>query len=392
VFLWIVGLTGHATCSPSNLKHHLHTDRATGNSAMFAPTSTPLAASLVSRNHGQDSYYSCFVILMIGIAIGQLIASSTTATTTSGPLSTVEVSPAGLTYGASPSSHNESGSASNETSFSDNFAGDFSAKVKSLEIITNMNDQIMCWIVPVYTVLVVLYLVQHVWSSVSNVVYRLGLGRSSSRFSITPAVRRMSAKARLRLSSTRLDRSIASSDEKRKLLPSELDSGAASSTAGVVGPAPVDLTGVYKLVKNVNFEEFLAAQDIPWALRRAAAAARPTHRIAHDTQTHTITIKIEGIIESQTTYVINGPPAETNVRGRVFHDTVRYLNPATEGLGILVMKKGITEVYDCTVQRMFTKPGDRSEITMINTVTFRDGSKASVQCQQTFQRLESEAQ
>jgi hypothetical protein len=89
---------------------------------------------------------------------------------------------------------------------------------------------------------------------------------------------------------------------------------------------PIDLSGAYKLLTNDNFEGFLAVQGLPWALRRAANAARPVHRITH-VGCH-LTIKIEGIIESQTSYIINGPPVETNVRGRIFRDAVSYLTRA----------------------------------------------------------------
>jgi len=86
---------------------------------------------------------------------------------------------------------------------------------------------------------------------------------------------------------------------------------------------PVNMSGAYKLVSNDNFEGFLAVQGVPWALRRAANGVRPTHRITHVGRR--LTIKIEGIIESQTTYLIGGPPVETDVRGRIFQDVVRYL-------------------------------------------------------------------
>lgn len=64
-------------------------------------------------------------------------------------------------------------------------------------------------------------------------------------------------------------------------------------------PQPINLSGAYKLVSNDNFEPFLEVQGVPWALRRAANQARPLHRITH--RGRRLTIRIEGIIESQTT-------------------------------------------------------------------------------------------
>jgi hypothetical protein len=143
---------------------------------------------------------------------------------------------------------------------------------------------------------------------------------------------------------------------------------------------PVDLTGVYRLVTNENFEAFLAAQGVPWALRSAANRARPIHRITH--RGRVLTIKIEGIIESQTTYLIDGPPVETNVRGRIFEDVVNYLDGGRRG--IIVRKKALTEEYDVTVQRELSEDG--AVITMTSTATFRD-SRPFVQSKQIFHRV-----
>ncbi len=99
------------------------------------------------------------------------------------------------------------------------------------------------------------------------------------------------------------------------------------------GPAhqqPIDMSGAYQLVSNDNFDEFLIAQGVPWVLARAADNARPIHRITHVGRR--ITIKIEGIIESSSTYTIDGPPVETLVRGRLFADQVTYLTVQELGL------------------------------------------------------------
>ncbi|KAL3908764.1 MAG: hypothetical protein SGARI_002919 [Bacillariaceae sp.] len=86
---------------------------------------------------------------------------------------------------------------------------------------------------------------------------------------------------------------------------------------------PIDLSGSYQLVENHNFEAFLVAQGLPWMLARAANKARPIHHITHLGKF--ITIRIEGIIESTSTYEINGEPVEGLIRGRLFADQVTYL-------------------------------------------------------------------
>ena len=167
---------------------------------------------------------------------------------------------------------------------------------------------------------------------------------------------------------------------------------------------PFDLSGSYKLIHNDNFEGFLAVQGVPWALRRAANQARPIHRIYH--KGNKLTIKIEGIIESQTTYIINGPAVETNVRGRIFEDVVRYVvmenknndkdkndnkndnndnnNNNNNIVGICVSKTAVSEDYDVTVQRVLSN--DLQQIIMTSEAKFRDGRNA-VTCIQKFQRM-----
>jgi hypothetical protein len=142
---------------------------------------------------------------------------------------------------------------------------------------------------------------------------------------------------------------------------------------------PIDLTGAYKLVENDNFEAFLAVQGVPWALRGAANKLRPTHRIQHEG--NVITIKIEGIIESQTTYTIDGPPIQGMIRGRLFEDQVKYIDS-----GICTTKQACDNGYAVQVTRILSP--DKKEIRMGSKVSFDDKSKSSVQCRQLFRRVE----
>eukprot|EP00521_Asterionellopsis_glacialis_P013442 CAMPEP_0195309680 /NCGR_PEP_ID=MMETSP0707-20130614/38859_1 /TAXON_ID=33640 /ORGANISM="Asterionellopsis glacialis, Strain CCMP134" /LENGTH=249 /DNA_ID=CAMNT_0040373977 /DNA_START=32 /DNA_END=781 /DNA_ORIENTATION=- len=142
---------------------------------------------------------------------------------------------------------------------------------------------------------------------------------------------------------------------------------------------PVNMTGSYKLLKNDNFEGFLAVQGVPWALRRAADQARPTHHLTHKGKM--LRIRIQGIIESETTYQIDGPPVETVIRGRKFRDTVKYLDT---GDGIQVSKAVVDEDYDIKVTRRLSH--DKKEITMTSVVTFTNGQEP-VKCVQIFERM-----
>jgi len=114
---------------------------------------------------------------------------------------------------------------------------------------------------------------------------------------------------------------------------------------------PIDMTGSYKVISNYNFDEFLKVQGVPWFLCNAACKTRPIHTFTHPDAT-TLTITIRGIIESETTYQIQGQEHqqqqaeeemmgtdtdnntdesdcktynETTIRGRTFRDTVTYL-------------------------------------------------------------------
>ena len=141
---------------------------------------------------------------------------------------------------------------------------------------------------------------------------------------------------------------------------------------------PINLTGPFQLISNDNFEDFLAAQGVPWALRGAANKCRPTHRITH--VGNSLTIQIQGIIESQTTYTINGPAQANTVRGRRFEDTVTYIES-----GVQTLKRAIDDGYTVQVRRVLSN--DQTRITMTSTVMFDDKEKKNVACTQIFERL-----
>lgn len=165
--------------------------------------------------------------------------------------------------------------------------------------------------------------------------------------------------------------------------PTTTSSSTIDEAQEALAPQPIDMTGTYKLVENDNFEELLAAQGIPWALRSAANRARPTHKFTH--RGNLLTIKIQGIIESETKYHIGGSPTETAVRGRQFHDSVTYLEDKT---GIQTLKRAINDGYTVRVCRRLSP--DKSKLTMTSSVTFDDETKGSVDCRQIFERIDSE--
>ena len=150
----------------------------------------------------------------------------------------------------------------------------------------------------------------------------------------------------------------------------------------------VDMNGSYQLIENRNFEKLLEVQGVPWALRRAANRLRPIHRFTHSG--NDLTIKIEGIIETSSTYSIGGPPSTSDIRGRKFEDTLQYVTADGNGsynTGIQTVKRAIDGGYTICVKRMLSE--DRQTLTMTSTVNFEDTSKESVQSTQIFELMKA---
>jgi hypothetical protein len=121
-------------------------------------------------------------------------------------------------------------------------------------------------------------------------------------------------------------------------------------------------------------KEFLASQGVGWALRKAADKASPTNKITHDMEKHHVTIGVEGIISSSTTYKVNGPPIETKIQTKSFMDTMQYLET---GDGVVVTKQNKEDGYYITVQRQVTS--NKQEMTITSTAIWPDKKVQSIQ-------------
>lgn len=126
------------------------------------------------------------------------------------------------------------------------------------------------------------------------------------------------------------------------------------------GEKPIDMNGTFKVVENDNFAEFLKAQGVPGFLCNAASKARPTHEFTHSSVKR-LTIRIRGIIESETSYEINGPFTETTIRGRLFQDSLSYLydetGPDKVCCGVQTRKVAMGQGYVVQVQRRVIRAG-----------------------------------
>ena len=193
---------------------------------------------------------------------------------------------------------------------------------------------------------------------------------------------------------------------------------------------PINMSGSYQMTYHENLDAFLSVQGVPWPLRRAASAVLPIHHITHIRNHVTIQIVAPSSgFTTQTQYVIQGPPVETNVRGRIFSDRVYYSyeegedgeedgggveenHPKRKCNGIITEKRAVTEGYIVTVFRKLvtiTDPNNNNnnnnnerssstaaaatevplqQIHMTSTVSFpNESNKENVVCIQMFDRI-----
>ena len=133
------------------------------------------------------------------------------------------------------------------------------------------------------------------------------------------------------------------------------------------------------LYPNNLLPPFVARSGVPWALRQAACRARPIHQITH--KGNRLTIKIEGVITTQTTYIIDGPAVEVDIRGRLFQDRVTYLE---NGKGVSGIKTALKEKYTIYVDRVLSE--DKQTIVLTGRAEFKDG-KDPIESKQVFHRI-----
>lgn len=142
----------------------------------------------------------------------------------------------------------------------------------------------------------------------------------------------------------------------------------------------IDLNGAFKLERNINFQEFLECQGVGWALRKAADKAITTHHITHEDKM--LKIRVAGIISSETTFTIDGPPMTTKVKDRVYKDYVSY---AENGMAIQVMKINEKYNYKIRVLRKFT---DKTrEMLEVRSTAYFEKTGKEVEAIQYYRRL-----
>jgi len=138
-----------------------------------------------------------------------------------------------------------------------------------------------------------------------------------------------------------------------------------------------NFTGEWTLVNSTNYDEFLAVQNVNYLLRKAAAGMSLKHVIDHKGKR--FKLSIFGPVTQNMSYIIGGPPTETQVKGKKFLDTVSW-NEQNE---LVIHKLNKAENYELIIRRELQS--DQKTIIMRQTARLLDGSK-SVEATQTFSR------
>jgi hypothetical protein len=175
-------------------------------------------------------------------------------------------------------------------------------------------------------------------------------------------------------------RQIRRREEERKSKLSKYVAAPSAQLEAGTTDQPVNLSGTWQLIENHNFEAFLEAQGVPYLLRAAANKARPLHIITHHGKQ--LTIQIKGIIESQTTYIIDGPPVTSEVRGRKFQDTVSYIEN-----GVQVLKRCDAEQYTIRVCRRLSVTNEGRHIITLTSTALFDDHRPNIESFQVFEKV-----
>ena len=161
----------------------------------------------------------------------------------------------------------------------------------------------------------------------------------------------------------------------------DLDKKATTTTTDL----KLNLSGTFKLIKHDGFEEFLAANGVPYLMRRAALSMQPVHTITHNDDT--VRVQISGIISGDITYHVNGPSVESTIHTRTFLDTVTYLE---EGDGIRITKHATDGSNGGARQIVVTRRlVDNNKNMLLTSTSFFNDDRPSIQYTQLLERQSS---
>jgi hypothetical protein len=143
----------------------------------------------------------------------------------------------------------------------------------------------------------------------------------------------------------------------------------------------INLSGTFKLIKHEGFDSFLAANGVPYLLRKAALSTQPVHTITHNGDT--VRVQISGIINGDITYHVNGPCVESTIHTRRFEDHVTYLD---EGDGIRITKKAIDSSGGAREIVVTRRLIDDHKNMLLTSTSFFDDDRPSIQYTQLLER------
>jgi hypothetical protein len=137
--------------------------------------------------------------------------------------------------------------------------------------------------------------------------------------------------------------------------------------------------GSFRLIDHHNFDAFLSATGVPWALRTAATKARPVHSITH--KGDVITMKFKGV--PRATYIIDGPMVENILRDRTFECRATYTKDSN---GFEVHKQSLDD-GDYNIHLVWCLSDDKRKVRLTMTAHFED-DRELVKCTQVYKRIE----
>jgi len=171
-------------------------------------------------------------------------------------------------------------------------------------------------------------------------------------------------------------------DSLDSLVSEERDEVIPDMTAPTTADVKLNLSGTFKLIKHEGFDEFLAANGVPYLMRRAVLSMQPIHTITHIDDT--VRVQISGIISGDITYNINGPSVESTIHTRTFSDTVTYLN---EGDGIQITKNATDSFNGGARQIIVTRRlVDDNKKMLLTSTSYFDDNRPPIQYTQLLER------
>lgn len=120
------------------------------------------------------------------------------------------------------------------------------------------------------------------------------------------------------------------------------------AAAAAVDTARPNFTGRWNVVKQEGYGDFLELQGVGFVMRKAADKAKCMHVVEHSG--NSFFLRTESLINREQTFEIGGPPQTSEIRGRVFEDSMDWSTTGEPGV-LVVTKLNRKEGITLTIER-----------------------------------------